>query len=75
MPSRASASRAARASSYVASVLTDRSQHAGVDEAAYGVRMPPGSSGSRVTIRTAPSPAVSSASTDAGSGTASEPGW
>ena len=74
VPRRAPASRAARAWSYVASVWPIAASTP-ASTSRRTASMPPGSSGARVTIRTAPSPAARSASTDAGSGVASEPGW
>ena len=74
VPRRAPASRAARDSSYVASVWPI----AATTPASASWRtasIPPGSSGARVTMRTAPSPAARRAWTEAGSGWVSEPGW
>ena len=74
VPTEAPASSASRATSYVASVwpIAATTPAAAMQRTA---SIPPGSSGARVTIRTAPSPAASRASTDAGSGSAREPGW
>ncbi len=64
---------AARVSSYVASVWPIAATTPAA-ESRRTASIPPGSSGARVTMRTAPSPAASSASTAAGSGDDSEPG-